>query len=247
MTTMDHTTNCKRCDKELTGDFCSACGHPSHLKRIDGRYLLSEISSVLNFDKGILYTVRELLLRPGESVRGYIGEDRSKLMKPVIFVIVCSLLYTLAQQLLNFEADYDNASMQVEGESAVINILVWMQKNYGYANILMAFVIAFWVRLFFRKGGYNYFEVLVLLFYVLGVGMLILAVFGIGESLVGLRLLSIGGLIAYLYAGWAIARFFDKRKKINYLKGFWAYAVGTVTSFGTAILLGVIIDWMNKW
>lgn len=245
MTTMTQTAKCKRCNHELSGEFCSACGHPSKLKRIDGRYLLSEISSVLNFDKGILYTVRELLLRPGESVRRYIREDRSKLMKPVIFVIVCSLLYTLAQQLLNFETDYAEANAKAAGESAVRDILVWMQKNYGYANIMMAFVIAFWVRLFFRKAGYNYFEVLILLFYVLGVGMLILAVFGIGESLVGLRLLSLGALIAYVYAGWAIARFYNKRKKINYLKGILAYTIGTVTSFAAAILIGMLIDAMT--
>jgi hypothetical protein len=245
MTTMNQTANCKRCGRGLSGDFCSACGHPGNLKRIDGRYLLSEISSVLNFDKGILYTVRELLLRPGESVRRYIREDRSKLMKPVIFVIVCSLLYSLAQQLLHFEADYAEANAKAAGESAVRDILVWMQKNYGYANIMMAFVIALWVRLFFRKGSYNYFEVLVLLFYVLGVGMLILAVSGIGESLVGFRLLSIGGLIAFVYAGWAVARFYDKRKKINYLKGFVAYAIGTVTSFAAAILIGILIDAMT--
>lgn len=239
---MDQTVNCKRCNNELSGEFCSNCGHPGNLKRIDGRYLLSEIGSVLNFDKGILYTVRELLLRPGESVRRYIREDRSKLMKPVIFVIVCSLIYSLAQQLLHFEEDYAQANAQVAGESAVRDILIWMQKNYGYANIIMAFFIAFWVQIFFRKKGYNYFEVLILLLYVIGAGMLILAVFGVAESFIGFGVLTIGGVVAYLYGSWAIARFYDKRKKINYLKGFLGYTIGTITAFGTAILIGMIID-----
>ncbi|MEQ8703063.1 MAG: DUF3667 domain-containing protein [Phaeodactylibacter sp.] len=243
--TMTQTAKCKRCNHELSGEFCSACGHPSKLKRIDGRYLLSEMSSVLNFDKGILYTIRELFLRPGDSIRRYIKEDRSRLVKPVIFLIVCSLAYTIGQQFLNFEKDYAQANVQVSGESAVRDILVWMQKNYGYANIIMAFFIAFWVQVLFRRRGYNYFEVLILLFYVIGLGMLIMAVFGVVESLVGFGMLSIGGLIAYAYAGWAIARFYDKRKKINYLKGFLAYTIGTVTAFAAAILIGMLIDAMT--
>jgi hypothetical protein len=243
--TMTQTAKCKRCNHELSGEFCSACGHPNNLKRIDGRYLLSEISSVLNFDKGILYTVRELLFRPGESVRRYIREDRSKLVKPVIFVIVCSLLYTLAQQLLHFEADYAEASAKAAGESAVGDILVWLQKNYGYANIMMAFFIAFWVQIFFRKKGYNYFEVLILMFYVIGVGMLIMAVFGVAETFIGFGVLTIGGVLPYIYGGWAIARFYDKHKKIDYLKGFLGYTIGTFTAVAAAILIGMLIDAMT--
>lgn len=239
---MNQTAYCKRCDSELYGEFCSTCGHPGNLKRIDGRYLLSEMSSVLNFDKGILYTIRELLLRPGYSIRRFIKEDRSRLVKPVIFLIVCSLIYTMGQQFLHFEKDYAQANAQAAGESAVRDILVWVQKNYGYANIIMAFFIAFWVQVFFRKKGYNYFEVLILLFYVIGLGMLIMAVFGVAESLVGFGLLSIGGVLAFIYSGWAIARFYDKHKKINYLKGFLGYTIGTITAFGIAILIGMLID-----
>ena len=239
---MNQAANCKSCNSELYGEFCSTCGHPGNLKRIDGRYLLSEMSSVLNFDKGILYTIRELFLRPGDSIRRYIKEDRSRLVKRVIFLIVCSLIYSIGQQFLNFEEDYAQANAQAAGESAVRDILVWMQKNYGYANIIMAFFIAFWVQVLFRRKGYNYFEVLILLFYVIGLGMLILAVFGVAESLVGFGMLTIGGVLAYIYGGWAIARFYDKHKKINYLKGFLAYTIGTITAFGTAILIGTIID-----
>ena len=61
--------NCKNCNTEINKNYCPNCGQPTKLKRIDGHYILSEIGSVLNFDKGILFTIRELLLRPGQSVR----------------------------------------------------------------------------------------------------------------------------------------------------------------------------------
>jgi|AntRauTorckE5430_2_1112549.scaffolds.fasta_scaffold30860_2 hypothetical protein len=242
MSTPEQTVHCRSCASELTGAFCSNCGRPRELKRIDGRYLLSEIGRVLNFDKGILYTVRELLLRPGDSIRTFIKEDRSKLIKPIIFVIICSLAYTLTQQLLHFEEAYTQASEQALEASTVNTIFVWIRENYGYANILMAVFIAPWVKVFFRKYQYNIYEILILLFYVMGLGMLIYTLSGAAEALTGLRVLQVGALLGFVYTSWAIGHFFDKRKKRNYLKAFLAYLIGMVTSFGMAILLGVIID-----
>ncbi len=48
---------CKKCDKEFEGNYCPNCGHPQKIDRINGRYILFEIASVLNFQKGILYTI----------------------------------------------------------------------------------------------------------------------------------------------------------------------------------------------
>ncbi|MBV6654569.1 MAG: DUF3667 domain-containing protein [Mameliella sp.] len=236
-------------DQEGSGDPVDQSNHTSvdstKLNRIDGQYIISEIRHVLNFDKGILFTIKALLLRPGKSIRVYINEDRSKLVKPILFLIVCSLAYMLAQGLLNFEEDYATADALEAQESAVTAILTWMKKNYGYANIIMAFFIAPWVKVFFRKQGYNIFEILILLFYVMGIGMLIFTAFGIGESLTGIKMFNIGGSLGFVYAGWAIARFYDKRSKLSYLKGFLAYIIGMVTAFGVAISIGNLIDWIT--
>ena len=49
------------------------------LKRIDGKYIWDEIRSVLNFDKGIFYTIKELFIRPGDTVREFLIYDRKML------------------------------------------------------------------------------------------------------------------------------------------------------------------------
>jgi predicted acetyltransferase len=36
-----------------------------NLKRIDGHYIIHEIEHVLHFERGNLYTVRELITKPG--------------------------------------------------------------------------------------------------------------------------------------------------------------------------------------
>ena len=144
---------CKNCETEVIQNYCPNCGTPVVLKRINGQYILKEISSVLNFDRGILYTIRELLLRPGKNIQTFVLEDRNRLVKPIIFIIITSLIYTLAQQFLHFEDGYVNAGGFEE--SATTNIFGWIQKNYGYANIIMAIFIAGWIKVFFRKYEYN--------------------------------------------------------------------------------------------
>jgi hypothetical protein len=214
------------------------------LKRINGQYILKEISSVLNFDRGIFYTIRELLLRPGKNIQTFVLEDRNRLVKPIIFIIITSLIYTLAQQFLHFEDGYVNAGGFEE--SATANILGWIQKNYGYANILMAIFIAGWIKIFFRKYEYNYFEILILLCFVMGIGMLIYTVFGIIESTTKIQILHIGGIIALVYTSWAIGQFFDENKKVNYFKGVLSYLLGMITFFLVAIILGMGIDFISK-
>ena len=234
---------CKHCKAEVTQKYCGNCGTAIELKRINGQYILKEISSVLNFDKGILYTIRELLLRPGKNIQTFIHQDRGRLVKPIIFIIITSLIYTLAQQFFQFEDGYVNAGGFEE--SASTRIFGWIQSNYGYANILMAIFIAAWIKVFFRNYVYNFFEILILLCFVMGIGMLIYTVFGIIESTTKMKVLHIGGLIGLIYTSWAIGQFFGRNKKTNYLKGFLSYLLGMLSFFLGAIFLGMGIDLMQ--
>ena len=235
---------CKKCTHEFVGKFCPECGLAVHFDRIDRAYILKEISSVLNFDKGFLYSVKELLIRPGESVRHFIKEDRARLVKPIIFILVSSLLYMLANKWFHFEDGYVN--IQTISETTSAKMLHWLQNNYGYGNIIMGFFIAFWIQMMFRKYDYNFFEVLILLCFVMGVGMLMYTAFGIVEGLSGFRILHLGGFIGITYSSWAIGSFFDKSKKKNYFKGFVAYIMGMVSAGLTFLLLGIMIDMFLK-
>jgi len=238
--------NCKSCGAEINQNYCPNCGHPKKLNRINGKYVLSEIGSVLNFDKGILFTIRELLLRPGQSIKKFILDDRNRLVKPIAFIIISSLIYTLFQQLLHFEDGYINYSIGDE-KSAMLSIFDWISNNYGYTNILMAFFIAFWIKIFFRKYNYNFFEILILLFFLMGIGMLAFAFFGILSSIADIDFLDSGGaMIVIIYISWGIGQFFDKKKIINYLKGFLSYLFGMISFTFIALAIGFLIDFLIK-
>lgn len=207
--------NCNNCKLEIDNKFCPNCGNPKELKRIDKEYILSEIGSVLNFDKGILYTIKELLIRPGITIRKFIHEDRNRLVKPIIFIIISSLIYTVLREILHFKDGYIYVD---DLPSSSTTIFTWIQDNYGYGNLIMGIFIAFWTKIIFKKYGYNFYEILILLCFVMGMGMLLLAVFGIIEGLTKLKVLQFGGMAFIIYYTWAVGQFFDKRKWTSYLK-----------------------------
>ena len=214
--------------------------------RIDSQYIFDEIGSVLSLKKGIFLSIKEVLLRPGENIRIFLLEDRTRLVKPIIFLIFCSLFYSILQQTLHFEdAYYDEVYKQAGSDAPEVAFSQWVRANYGYANIVTSIFIAFILKMFFRKHGYNYFELLILLLYITGIGMLMYGVLGTIESFSGIPLYFPGGIIVFFYTVWAMGQFFGKRKFINYVKAFFSYALGWVLIMLLAGILGILISLLS--
>ncbi|MCC8408802.1 DUF3667 domain-containing protein [Mucilaginibacter sp. UR6-1] len=228
--------NCGNCNTEVIYKYCPECGQPAKLKRIDGHYIQHELLHVLHFEKGILYTIKELLLRPGKNVRSFIAENRSRLVKPIIFIIISSLLYTIISHFFHTEEGYIN--IKGDKDSVTYSINSWVQNHYGYSNIIMGIFIVFWLKLFFRKSTYNFYEILILLCFVIGIGMLMFTVFAIIEGVTHHKLMAVSSGIYIIYATWAIGQFFNSGNTfVRYTKAFIAYLLGMV-SF-TVITLGI--------
>lgn len=132
------------------------------------------------------------------------------------------------------------------GQSTASNIFNWIADHYGYANIIIGIFIAIWLKIFFRKHQYNLFEILILLCFVMGVTMLIFALFGLFQGLTNLNLMSIGGMVGVVYSSWAIGHFFGKDKVFNYAKALFAYLLGMITFVFLAVYVGFFIDWLIK-
>lgn len=236
---------CKNCKFELTGKYCSNCGQPIELQRIDAHYIKNEIVQVLNFDKGIFYTIKELIIRPGENVRNFLTNNRNRLVKPIVFIIITSLFYSIINHYFHIEDQY----IQQKGldKSTIGKMIKWVQENYGYANIIMGIFISFFVKLFFRKTKFNIYEIFILLLFVMGIAMLIYSFFAIFYGLFKINTLQLGGVISFIYITFAIADFFDKRKIKNYFISLIAYIFGMITFFSAIFILGLGIDLLTKY
>ena len=241
---------CKNCNNGISGNYCSNCGQPVKLKRIDAHYILHEITHVLHFDHGIFYTIKQLLVKPGQSIRTFISEDRSRLVKPVLFIVISSLIYSVINHFFDIDEGYIKFTDTPDGngsseKTAVSMIFGWIQNHYGYANIIIGIFIALWLQLFFRKYKYNFYELLILLCFVIGVTMLLLSVFTLFQGVTKVPVLQASAVLVVIYTSWAIGQFFDKNRFLNYIKSLASYALGMMTFTFSALILGLVYDYLK--
>ncbi|NIG55027.1 DUF3667 domain-containing protein [Chitinophaga sp. Cy-1792] len=232
--------NCKSCNEAVADKFCGHCGTAAVLKRVDGHYILHEVQHVLHFEKGILYTIKELLIRPGKNIRGFLTEDRSRLVKPVIFLVISSLVYTLITHFFHIEKDHWISDP--ENYKTFAAITEWIEGHYGYSNIIMGLFIGGWLKIFIRKSGYNFFEILIMLCFVLGTGMLIYAMLALVQGITGKNMKLVSELASMLYSMWAIGQVLGGKKIKGYVLSLVAYILGMGSFWMAAGLLASIID-----
>jgi Protein of unknown function (DUF3667) len=230
--------NCKNCGSEVEQKYCPNCGHAIQLKRIDGSYIWHEIEHILHFERGILYTIKGLLINPGKSVKHFITENRTRLVKPIIFIIITSALYSLSQHYFHVDNAFVKFNLKEGGQAT--NIKEWFDKYLGYLNIIIGIFIAFWVKVFFKKYEYNFFEIQILLCFLVGIQMLFFALMTAIQGLTHMFILDIAGLIGTIYITWGIANFFDKSKGINYIKAIGSYLLGLVSFLLLALIISMI-------
>ncbi len=175
---MSDSGRCANCDRAIDGadqKFCPACGQPTPAHRIDWHFLGHEIEhSVLHMDRGLLYTLKNLMIRPGHLIRDYIDGRRAHHVKPLLLIMItAAAVVFLSRWLMGGDivaADlFRGAAGAADAESdpaRLARILgavnEWMSHHFAAVTLLLlpleaaAFKLAFW-----RSQKLNYPEWLV--------------------------------------------------------------------------------------
>lgn len=209
------------------------------LKRIDATYIWEEITSVLNFDKGLFYTIRELIIRPGATVKEFLLYDRKRVIKPIFFVVFSSVFFIISQEVFSFQIGSTPTNIESDG---IKMIFEWTAEHFEIINIIVGFFIGLWTRLFFYKSKFNIYEILILIFFIMGMENFIYAFLGILESSTGFGSNSIAFLLALMYSSWAMGNFFNKNRALSYIKSLLAFTFGLLTYASALVILGLSLD-----
>ena len=179
---MGHASECINCGRAVVDTeqkFCPACGQPTPAHRIDWHFLGHELEhSVLHMDRGILYSLKELMLRPGHLIRGYLEGRRAKQVKPLLLLMISAAAVVLLGKYL-LDGDLVGSAMQagfsksrdMQSRSSVDPALAmdtfnavkdWINAHLtAFTIFLLPFeAAAFWLA--FRGRGLNYPEWLVI-------------------------------------------------------------------------------------
>lgn len=180
---MSEARECANCGRAIDGveqKFCPACGQPTPTHRIDWRFMRHELEhTVLQMDRGILYSLKELMLRPGRLMRDYLEGRRARQAKPFPLLMVTAAVVVFLGKLMfgghlmesTVPVTYSEAMAPDAKAKAVEVALVngftavsgWTNRNFAVWTLLLLPFEALALRLaFFRVGRLNYPEWLVI-------------------------------------------------------------------------------------
>lgn len=73
-----HQTNCLNCEKPVSDNFCSHCGQKTETHRIKMKnfFMHDLLHGVWHIERGMLFTLRETMVRPGQAALDYIRGKR---------------------------------------------------------------------------------------------------------------------------------------------------------------------------
>ncbi len=166
----EEVKTCKACGHRGTGTYCSHCSQAYQLKRISLRILIIDfIQSFANLESGFLYTLKQLMLRPGHMQWEFIHQNRIKYQKPLSFLLICATLAALARYWIYSQTGFPASDEEIS--EAVFFREYWTLLHIG---LLPVYILI--TYLVFIRSDYNYAEVGVMMIYLFAQLFIITAV-----------------------------------------------------------------------
>lgn len=102
------STNCLNCGKELTGKYCAGCGQKTDTHRISFKNFIfhDELHGTFHIEKGMLFTAKEALIRPGKAALDYIAGKRIRYYNVFYFILLAIGLMLFVRHLNGMILDH---------------------------------------------------------------------------------------------------------------------------------------------
>ncbi|MEO8535276.1 MAG: DUF3667 domain-containing protein [Flavobacterium sp.] len=237
---------CKNCKQIYKGHYCNNCGQTAETHKINWHFLWHEIQhSLLHFDEGIPYSVKQLFTRPGHSIREFIEGKRVRHFKPLSLVVVLATLYGLLYHYFHINLFATQSDSKID-----LNIFnEWSSKHYSWITILSIPFFTLGTYICFKKQGYNFVEYFVLNTYKASQKIFAQIVFfpliyyydGKPELQ---KLLFFLYFVDIILNFWTNIQFFNK---ISPAKAFFLSILSQIIFWTCTIVIGSLIFWALGW
>jgi len=246
---------CKNCGENFGGNFCSKCGQKAKVDRINAKYVLAEIpETFFQINHGLLFSIKELFLRPGKTIREYLEGKRKNYIKPIAYVLLLSTLYALLAKLITGSTFLGEIALGMaeggtssESDPVLSSTLNWVANNHAYSMVLFLPFFSFASFLAFKKYNFNFFEHFVLNAYLCGQQAIIFSFFLIVQHTGNIEFYyfpTIPLCISIGYAFWTFIQFFNSTSKISSfgrsLITYFIYFIIIVVSFVIVFIINIV-------
>lgn len=154
-----HYHLCKNCEHTFEGNFCSNCGQKTNTVRLDWHFVKEELQyTFLHINKGFLYSLKQLITRPGDTVREFLEGKRVKHYKPILLVFVLAGLNGLLSQKIDYHAFMPKNDTKNIVANEMPKMMNWIFSHYAAVELALLPLFSLCSWLAFKKYGYNYIE-----------------------------------------------------------------------------------------
>jgi hypothetical protein len=237
---------CKNCDSRVSGNFCSSCGQRADTHKLNMHFILHDLQhGLFHFDKGLLYTVKQLLTRPGHTIREFLEGKRVRHFQPLSIVFVLATFYGLLYHYLIF--DHLHASLierkdDITGASE--KIVTWITEHFAFDGLILIITSTLVSYVIFKKRRYNLAEHLVLNTYLMGlfliVSLLVFPIVYISGIAVTLQYGIVQQIFLLILMCWCYSQFFNNTPKVKII-GL------TFVAFFITSLLNLAVGYFAGW
>lgn len=253
---IDDRVTCQNCDHQYVGRYCNQCGQRADTHSVNWHYIWHEIPhSVWHVDHGIAYTLRQLLTRPGHTIREFLEGKRVKHYRPLALLLMLGAVLLFVQHGLGvsyvkvgqeiFSPDTKDASARLQ--TFQMESSQFIERNQNLLYILMIPFYAFGYWLMFRRQRYNFPEMLVVQTFItnfhLLVSLVIVVLFwALGGSVTAYSVVMSLSMVAFIgYNTITYYQLFQGRVRLITvaLRSLAAYTIGYLSFFVLAMLIGV--------
>lgn len=244
---------CKNCENEFEGKYCPNCGQKASVKRFSTKILFSHlIDKLLPIDRGMLFTAKNVLTRPGPMLREYLDGKRANYTKPFQFLLIIVAIMLLFFSRDSFEEGMrmgmGDAAKAQSAESAEFQrkMAAFVTENMTLILVGMLPFLALVGRWFYRKHDVNYAEHFIMnCYFMSGTNLISIPFFALANmynystyksyAILGFLLLYVG------YYAFAHITFFREKNKVwNGVKAALVYMIAYVIYIVTGALFGGI-------
>jgi len=239
--TNNRSYQCKNCKNSFQGNFCNGCGQKKQSRRLNLKDTFSNLIDLFfNLEKGLIYTTRELTVRPGRVFSEYIDGKRIKYSGPFKFLILCVALNTFLTLKLS---EYGAEAKIIDVKGELPDNLTFLLNNFWNVLTLTSVpVFATFSLLFFKEYKYNFTENLVFNSYILGYQSLLGSLFHIVYLIICpecyMAIYTV--LFSFLYFGWSYLSFFNKQVGLTLMKLVLTFVISTAV-WGTLLFTTIYL------
>jgi len=139
--------HCINCGHDFTGNFCPICSQKEELGRVSWRSVRQGLMDIWGLgNRSLLYSLWQLLWRPGHVISDYIDGKRQVSFPPVKMLFIVAVLYSMIfywffPTVLGFDINdiskvYNEQTVNMMGESDD-----WMRKYYSWTILCISMLL----------------------------------------------------------------------------------------------------------